>query len=101
MAVDKALRGRDFKRESEERKEQLDKLIDHYESGVGPPGPLVIDVMCFPGEIKFATRGPNGELLYRGRILRPIKKRTASAERHLKEVHRHVEQEIERQRGLV
>jgi hypothetical protein len=101
MAVDKALRSRDFKREAEERKEMIDKLIDQYDSGTGPAGPKVIDVCCFPGEIKFAMRDQHGVLHYRGRILRCIKKRTASAERHLREVHADVVAEIERQSGLL
>ncbi len=83
MAVDKALRGRNFQREAEERKAKLDQLIDHYDSGVGKSGPKVIDVDCFPGEIKFAMRDADGLLHYRGRILRCIKKRSMSAQRYI------------------
>lgn len=100
MAVDKSLRGRNFQREGEERKAKLDLLIDFYESGAGTKGPPVIDVDCFPGEIKFALIGPDGRLHYRGRVLRCIKKRSASAERHLKEAHKDLEQAIaESKRG--
>jgi hypothetical protein len=73
---------RDFKREAEVRKEQIDKLIDAYDSGQYRSGPSVIDVMCFRGEIDFAMEGPDGKLHYRGRILNPVKKRTPSVERH-------------------
>lgn len=98
MAVDKSLRGRDFKREAEDRKAKLDMLIDQYDSGTGPRGPKVIDVDCFPGELKFAARDGNGVLHYRGRILNPIKKRTASAGRHLKANVLDIEEQIRRQR---
>lgn len=107
MAVDKALRGRDFKREAEERRADIDRLIDQYDSGTGPPGPAVIDVNCFPGEIKFATPDQLGQLHYRGRILRCIKKRSASAERQVAARNADIEQqirreqEIQRQRGLL
>lgn len=107
MAVDKALRGRDFRREAEERQALIDKLIDFYDSGVGTKGPAVIDVDCFPGEIKFATPDQHGQLHYRGRILRCIKKRSASAERQVRARNADIEQqikvdeELQRQRGLL
>lgn len=111
MAIDKALRARDYKREAEERKAKIDLLIDTYETPGCRVGPKVIDVDCFPGELKFARRDGDGVLHYRGRILRPIKKRSASAQRHLKsnvgdieeQIRRQqiMEAELKRQRGLL
>lgn len=73
---------RDFRREAEIRKANIDKLIDAYErDGTRSGGPEIL-VDAFPGELKFATKLPDGRLLYRGRILTSVKKRTPSKQRH-------------------
>lgn len=55
-------------------KDQIDKLINAYETPGVRRGPEEIPVRCKAKDLSFAHTEPNGKICYRGRTLVPLVK---------------------------
>lgn len=60
-------------RDADYLKRIVDKTIDAYEDGQHRTGGPVVQVFAFARELTFAAVMPNGDIMYRGRILLPVK----------------------------
>jgi hypothetical protein len=72
---------RDHKTEAETLQADIDRLIDAYESGAYRNGSGQIRVACEAKELIFAFVDQAGNIVYRGRTLIPMGRRSVTRKR--------------------